>query len=78
MKVALIVLVGLLVAGTVGWFASEQHYQGCVDAAEASHPVSAKVERNRYGGGLLEQADPERDRQVLERRAAVNGCSHLP
>lgn len=57
-----VILVGLLIAAALAWFAAEHHYDNCIDAAKATHPI----------GQRSTAAD------ARQRRAAVDGCSHLP
>lgn len=67
-KQIVVALVVLLVAALF-WIASEEHYQGCVSAAEATTaaPEADSNPWNAVGEG-----------SGAERSAAVAGCSRLP
>jgi hypothetical protein len=53
------------------WIASEEHYQGCVSAAEAT-TAAPEIEA---GANPFSSAS---EGNGAERAAAVAGCSHLP
>jgi hypothetical protein len=53
------------------WTASEQHYQGCVSAAEAT-TAAPEVESDSNPFDAIEE------NSGAERSAAVAGCSRLP
>jgi hypothetical protein len=68
-------LMGLAVLAVVAllWLASEEHYQGCVSAAEATtapRTLEASIEGNPFDS-LEENGGAERDQ-------AVSDCSRLP
>ena len=64
---AIVAIVALL------WIASEQHYQGCVSAAEATTPPpQAEASGPGQYGGVFSGEDG------AERTAAVAKCSRLP
>jgi hypothetical protein len=53
------------------WIASEQHYQGCVSAAEATTaPHEVEADANPWNAAGEDSG--------AERVAAVAGCSRLP
>ena len=74
MRLVVVIGAALLVALAVGWFASEQHYDNCVHAAEARHPIVTVEEPNPFDPSVSSKAV----RGERERRAAVDGCSRLP
>ena len=53
------------------WIASEQHYQGCVSAAEAT-TAAPQVEADSNPFSTLDE------NSGAERSAAVAGCSRFP
>jgi hypothetical protein len=53
------------------WMASEQHYQGCVSAAEAT-TAAPKLETSANPFNALDEGSG------AERYKAVAGCSRLP
>lgn len=53
------------------WIASEQHYQGCVAAAQAT-TAAPEVETDSNPFNALDE------NSGAERAAAVAGCSRLP
>lgn len=62
---AILLIVALL------WIASEEHYQGCVSAAEATTAApEGEPEANPF--------DAVGEGSGAERSAAVAGCSRLP
>jgi hypothetical protein len=67
--------IALAIVATVAlhWIASEQHYQGCVSAAEATTPApeAEAGQLGRYGA-------LSRENGAAERAAAVAGCSRIP
>lgn len=87
MKLALLAGV-VLVAVAVAWFAAEQHYDNCVQAAQARTPLSPTAEEqarlNRLEFDAAAGEDVRAERVKLEgaararREAAVEGCSRLP
>jgi len=56
------------------WIASEQHYQGCVSAAEATTPAP-EAEAGGLGGRYSGLSGKNAG---VERAAAVAGCSRIP
>lgn len=64
MKLAAI-LVGLAVAAALAWFAAEQHYDNCVEAAQTEYEGQAAAKR----------IEAEFEGMLAER---VRGCSRLP
>ena len=75
-----VVIVGLLIAASIAWFAGEQHYDNCVQAALASNPLPTASEQSnwdQYGGSLLDQP-PSREEVLSDRRAELDDCSRLP
>jgi len=82
-------MVGLLIMAGLAWSGGELHYRGCVDAAQARHPVQALAgSDNPFGredsvlgpseDSLLDSPGGDRRREIRTRRAAVDGCSRLP
>jgi hypothetical protein len=65
--------IALAVVATVAllWIASEEHYQGCVSAAEAT-TAAPEIEAD---ANPWKAAD---DASGAERATAVAGCSRLP
>jgi len=89
-KFAALLLVGIAVAASIAWFASEQHYDNCVEAASAEFPLGESgltaQEKRTIGGGydwdyeggnnpLFEEIE---DRPRQRRKAALNDCSRVP
>ena len=70
MKLIAVALAGLLVV-TLLWIASEEHYQGCVSAAEAT-TAAPKVEADANPWSAAGESSG------AERSAAVAKCSRLP
>jgi hypothetical protein len=84
-RLAALVAVGVVLAGAVGWFAAEQHYDDCVQAATAAHPLGeaglTRQERESQNPFDVYRDDPSpdvSDRPLERRRAAIEGCSRLP
>jgi len=87
-KFAALLLVGIAVAASIAWFASEQHYDNCVGKATAEFPLGRSgltaQEKGTIGGGydyypdegpsFLEVEDRPRER----RKAALSDCSRVP
>jgi hypothetical protein len=72
-KITALVIVGVLIAGAIAWYAAEAHYDSCVDAAIATHPLG--------GGGYDDEVDRYLGNEtdaMRARRAAVNRCSRWP
>ncbi len=68
-------LLGLAVLAVVAllWMASEEHYQGCVSAAEgttAPRSLEASIEGNPF--------DSLEENSGAKRAQAVSDCSRLP
>ena len=67
MRLLTIALAGLLVAGSIAWFAAEQRYGNCVDAAKAANPSAREGSFEAFMGD-----------DVKARRKALDDCSRLP
>jgi hypothetical protein len=72
MRTAALIAVGLLIAAAVAWFAAEQHYDNCVNAAKLRHPVGLA------GGNPRQEYERWKGVDVRRRSAAIDGCSRLP
>jgi hypothetical protein len=69
-KLIAVALAALLVAALL-WIASEEHYQGCVNAAEAT-TAAPKVETEANPWNAVGESSG------AERSAAIAGCSRFP
>ena len=72
------VLVGILIAASIMWFAAEKHYDNCLEAAKAEHLIGTRPSGdsgNIFGPptGLAAY-----QRRVRERKRAIDGCSRTP
>jgi hypothetical protein len=85
-KVAALVVVGVIVAAAVAWYAAELHYENCVSAATAAHPLgeaglTAKERESQNPFDTFRDGEPPPEvtgRPLERRRAAIDGCSRLP
>ena len=77
-----VLTVGLLIVAGLAWTGGELHYRGCVDAAQARHPVQALAGSDnpfdREEESLLDSPGGDRRREIRALRAGVDGCSQLP
>jgi hypothetical protein len=85
-------VVGVLLVLAIAWFASEVHYENCVDAAKARHPIRSTAggsgdSGTGFGGegfggrnfaNPREEFDQYTGKTQTRRRRAVDGCSQLP
>jgi hypothetical protein len=94
LRTVIIGIVGLLVAGVIAWYAGEAHYDSCVDAAIASHPlgeagltaterqVQSKWDQYRDSEqGFFDEkptGSEPESRSLKRRQDAIDGCSRLP
>lgn len=74
--VVAVVAVALALAGSIAWFAGEQHYKNCVNAAIARTPVLAVAESNPFKDNPW--SAPTRVDGRAERKRAIGGCSRMP
>jgi hypothetical protein len=58
-------VIAAVIALSLLWLASEEHYRGCVEAAQARTPAPTREFADVKPGGA-------------DRRKAVDGCSRLP
>ena len=65
------VALAVLIVAALLWIASEEHYQGCVSAAEAT-TAAPKAEADSNPWNAVGEGSG------AERSAAVAGCSRLP
>jgi hypothetical protein len=81
-KVAGVIVVGLLVALAIAWFASEQSYDNCIQKAEAAHPIpSGRADPSTdtlFPEEVAKDAREARRRAIVRRRAELDDCSRLP
>jgi hypothetical protein len=85
MKVAVLVVLGLLIAAAVAWDAGEHHYDNCVAVAKERNPLPST--RNAWDHlpdplGILDPEDEALRTEVRlrlqNRKRAIDGCSRLP
>ena len=61
----------LVIAISLFWMASEQHYRACVDRAQAQYPAVA------VSSLISQQTGPLKVSFVRERARALDGCGHF-
>jgi hypothetical protein len=67
----IVAALAVLVVASLFWIASEEHYQGCVSAAEATTAAPEVETGSNPWNAVGEDSGAERS-------AAVAGCSRLP
>ena len=64
-------VVGLLIAASVAWFAAEQHYDNCIQDAYLERYATEEVSPRKF-------RVPSREQAGRKLQAALDGCGRLP